>query len=361
MALGRFDGLPRSPRTPRRGRAFARRSLVAHLRARARTPSAPPCSASVRARRSFVAHIRASPASSDAAARPSRRRVAAASPSCPTRTYVGCSTNPGAPRRGAATRRSSRTPRTPRRGRAPPNPSTSARCARPRASASSATRASSSTATPSSSRRSPRRTSSQCGARDDPPLGPRRVPVHRRAVAPFVHVIRVPRRRELRPRGGDRPRRRRLRGPELRRRRRAFRVPVSPKPNPKADTLEPSPAEGARVVCDDDERVAEAEDRDAVRIAEGTSRPCEWTERLSRRGARYASNQARSSELAHRKRRWGRAGLRGEQTWCTRTRETRVTGVESTTGNRRRANRRRDDGESTTGNRRRGIALRRVN
>ena len=53
----------------------------------------------------------------------------------------------------------------------------------------------------------------------------------------------------------------------------AFRVPVSPKPNPTAETLEPSPAEDARACGDDDERVAEAEDRDAVRIAEGTSSP----------------------------------------------------------------------------------------
>ena len=47
--------------------------------------------------------------------------------------------------------------------------------------------------------------------------------------------------------------------------------PVSPQ-NPRP-TLEPSPAEDARACGDDDERVAEAEDRDAVRIAEGTSSP----------------------------------------------------------------------------------------
>lgn len=64
----------------------------------------------------------------------------------------------------------------------------------------------------------------------------------------------------------------------------AFRVPVAPEPKPKPVALEPTPAEppdaredegagGAYVGGDDDERVAEAEDRDAVRIAAGTATP----------------------------------------------------------------------------------------
>lgn len=64
----------------------------------------------------------------------------------------------------------------------------------------------------------------------------------------------------------------------------AFRVPVAQEPKPKPVALEPTPAEppdaredegagAAYVGGDDDERVAEAEDRDAVRIAAGTATP----------------------------------------------------------------------------------------
>ena len=139
----------------------------------------------------------------------------------------------------------------------------------------------------------------------------------------------------------------------------AFRVPVSPKPNPKADTLEPSPAEGARACGDDDERVAEAEDRDAVRIAEGTSSPVRVDgEIVPSRGAIRLEPGA-IVELAIGK--GGGTYLYEVNRQVHAHAWTRVTGVESTTGNRRRGiddgdrrriddvRRRFDDGESDDG------------
>ena len=274
MALGRFDGLPRSPRTPRRGRAFARRSLVAHLaRARAHTFRAAMLSVGARAAVLCRTHPRVSRVFG-------RRRASLASsrggrvavvPNAYVRWLLD---KPGC----AAARCGDETliPNAPNAeaGTCPPKPiDIRALCASegecvlgnarflvdgdtlflqalaPADVVPGAAPATNHPRDPDAFRSTeePSLRSSTSSASHADESCDREV-----EIAPGDVVC-----ADLHFDDDDD----------------AFRVPVSPKPNPKAETLEPSPAEDARACGDDDERVAEAEDRDAVRIAEGTSSP----------------------------------------------------------------------------------------